>query len=147
MFQYARHKKILLGKLKQLCQLLEISKTPTTALRPQPDGMVECLNHTLGDMLNCVGLDFPFSWDIILPSVVLAYNSSVQESTKQTPNSMVFGLELRLSMGMLAPVHEKVQPFVAESADKYVKQLQQQLEHVQDMARNRLQEAALKQKN
>jgi len=131
--------------MKQLCLLLEISKTRTTALRPQGDGMAERLNRTLNDMVNCVGLTYPFSWDIMLPSVMMAYNSSVQESTKQTPNAMVFGQELRLPLALLAPVDSNVQPFVAQSAPEYVLQLQQQLEQVHHLARDKLHAAALKQ--
>ena len=48
-----------------LCKLLGIVKTKTTSYRPQGDGLAERLNKTLCDMLNCVGLDHPFTWDLL----------------------------------------------------------------------------------
>ena len=131
--------------MQNLCKLLDITKTRTTALRPQADGMVERLNRTLCDMLNCVGMDHPFNWDALLPSVVMAYNSSVQELTKQTPNAMVFGHELRLPLALLAPDNGQIKPFVASSAPDYVLQLQKHLEQVHILARDKLKNAALKQ--
>ena len=80
--------------MKELCTLLGMEKTQTCLLRPQGDGMAELLNRTLCDMINTVGTDFPFSWEIMLPLVTLAYNSSRQESTKESPNAMVYGCTL-----------------------------------------------------
>ena len=37
--------------LKEMCQLMGIKKTNTTAYHPQTDGLVERFNRTLIDML------------------------------------------------------------------------------------------------
>ena len=37
--------------LTEICKLLGVEKLNTTAYHPQTDGLVECFNHTLTDML------------------------------------------------------------------------------------------------
>ena len=127
-----------------LCKLLGIAKTRTTPLRPQGDGLAEKLNKTLCDMLNCVRLEHPFSWDTLLPMVTLAYNSSQQESIQETPHMMVFGKEATLPISLLAPPLESEQD-EAKSAPDYVLQKQKHMEQVHHMAREHLHGAAMKQ--
>ena len=128
-----------------LCRLLGISKTRTTPLRPQGDGLAERLNRTICDMLNCVGAECPFSWDVILPMVIMAYNSSVQESTRETPNAVVYGRQVTLPISLLDPAGDAAVKIKAESSSEYVLQLQRQMELVHHKVRERLQKAALKQ--
>ena len=48
------------------CALLGITKTRTTTMNPQSNGFIEHMNRTLCDMLNCVSLKNPFSWDTLI---------------------------------------------------------------------------------
>ena len=75
-------------------------------------------------MLNTVGTDFPFSWEIMLPLVSLAYNSLPQESTGETPHAMVFGRELRLPIALLDPAGEAVAKLKCQGLPEYIEDLQ-----------------------
>ena len=126
----------------ELCTLMGIKKTRTTAFRPQSDGLSERLNRTLCDMLNCVGTDYPFEWDMLLPIVTMAYNSSRQESTGQTPNDMVFGKAVTLPISLLDPAGEQAEQVKAKCSAEFVTKLQRKLEDVHHLAREKLQTSA-----
>ena len=67
--------------IREICQLLGIRKTRTTPYHPQSDGMVEQFNHTLLSMLSIVAEESEEDWDLKIPTLMLAYRSSVHEST------------------------------------------------------------------
>ena len=128
--------------MKEMCHLLGITKTHTTARRPQSDGLAEAVNKVICNMLNCVGVDHPFTWDKLLPLVMMAYNSSVQSSTKETPNAMVFGRELTLPLSLALGKDEGNAP---RSVPEYVRELGKQLDITHHLAREHLKGAALHQ--
>jgi len=88
-----------------VCKALGILKTRTTALHPQSDGMVERMNRTINNYLAKVVADHQRDWDQYLSLFLLAYRSSVHESTGETPNNVIFGRELRLPCDMLFGCH------------------------------------------
>jgi len=66
---------------QEMCRILEIDKTSTTPLRPQSDSMVERFNRTLEAMLSKFVSENHKDWDKCLPLLMMAYHSSVLEST------------------------------------------------------------------
>ncbi len=82
--------------IKEVCQLLGITKTRTTPYHPQSDGLVERFNRTLLNLLSMAASDDEKNWDLQLPKIMLAYRTSVQESTRATPFQLMFGREVRL---------------------------------------------------
>ena len=77
--------------LKEVCQLLGVVKTRTTPYHPQSDGLVERFNlHSMAASEN------ERDWDLHIPMVMMAYRTSVQESTGCTPFYLMFGREGRL---------------------------------------------------
>ena len=80
--------------MKEVCKLLGITQTRTTPYHPQSDGQVERFNRTLLAMLAKVCDDSPEDWDDHLPYVLSAYRSTVHESTKCSPNMLMFGREV-----------------------------------------------------
>ena len=86
---------------KELCKLLDMSKTRTSRYRPQSDGLVECINRILRQLLRATVNEHGNDWDEHLPYVMLAYRSTVQESTKCTPNLLMFGREVRLPVDLM----------------------------------------------
>ena len=52
-------------------------------------------------MLQCVVNDNPKGWDTHLPYLMMAYNSSVHDTTKCTPNMLLFGNENRLPVDLM----------------------------------------------
>ena len=86
---------LLANVVQDVCQLLGISKLNTTAYHPQCDGMVECLNRTLKNMLRKHAVKFGNQWDRYLPGVLWAYRNTPHEATKEKPFCLLFGLDCR----------------------------------------------------
>lgn len=63
----------------------------TTAYHPQTNGLTERLNKTLADMLSMYVDVEHKTWDDVLPYVTFAYNTAVQETTRMTPFSLLYG--------------------------------------------------------
>ena len=66
----------------EVCRLLDIEKTRTCPYRPQSDGMIERFNRTVAQMLATFVQGKKRSWDEHLPFVMLAYRSTIHESTQ-----------------------------------------------------------------
>ena len=71
------------------------------AYHPQSNGTVERLNRTLISMLRTCVCDHPKSWDLRLPEIVFAYNTTPHSSTSMSPYSLVYGTEARLPCELL----------------------------------------------
>ncbi|GBM44907.1 Retrovirus-related Pol polyprotein from transposon 412 [Araneus ventricosus] len=80
----------------ELCKLLGILKTRTTALHPESDGMVERFNRTILNNLSLFVSKNQTDWDTNLPLLFLTYRRSDHEVTGFTPEDMLFGRTLRL---------------------------------------------------
>lgn len=59
---------------QEVCTLLGIHKTRTTALHPQSDGMVECYDQTIEALLAAFVLDHKRDWDRHLPLLLASYH-------------------------------------------------------------------------
>ena len=87
--------------IQEICELLQIHKTRPPPYHPQSDGLVERFNRTLEAMLSKYVNENQKNWDECLQLVMLAYRSSVQESTWQTPYFTTFGREVRLPLDIM----------------------------------------------
>ena len=88
---------------KSLNQALQIDKTRTTSFRPQSNAVVERMNRTLQSMLaQCIN-DEQSNWSQQLPYVMMAYRTSVHESTGYTPHFLVYGQEVCLPIDFMYP--------------------------------------------
>ena len=85
----------------ELCKLLRIKKTRTTPYNPKSDGLVERFNRTMKQMLTTLVADAKSDWDNHLPYVMMAYRSSVQESTKCTPNLLMLNREVTMPLDLI----------------------------------------------
>ena len=70
----------------------------STAFRPQTDGQTEQQNKTLGQMLRAYVDAQQSDWDILLPQLQLANNTSVCASTGFSPYRMLFGRDARTAL-------------------------------------------------
>ena len=86
---------------QELCKMLQINKTRTTAYHTQSDGMIERLNRTVKNVLSKYISVHQNDWDKFLDGVVFAYNSTVHDTTGITPYRMVFGEEMRLPVELV----------------------------------------------
>ena len=75
---------------QELCIILGNTKTRTTSLRPQSDGMVERANRTIEDMLTSFVSENQNDWNEHINLLMLAYRSAQHESTGVSPYEMLF---------------------------------------------------------
>ena len=75
---------------------------------PESDGMVERFNRTLLMMLAMFA--GKKDWDDLLPAVMMAYRSSVHESTGFSPYRLMFGEECTLPMDIGLPKQQSDSP-------------------------------------
>ena len=84
---------------------LQVDKTRTTAFRPHSNAVVERMNRTLHSRLAKCLNDEQSNWSQQLPYVMMAYRTSVHESTGYTPHILilVYGQEVCLPIGFMYP--------------------------------------------
>ena len=88
---------------QEVCCLLEITKTCTTAYHPSSNGLVERCNGTLGSMIRSYLEDGDKDWDRFIPMLTAAYRSTVHSSTGFTPNYMMLGRETTTPVDLQFP--------------------------------------------
>ena len=81
---------------KDICSLMGIQKTRTTAYHPQGDGQVERQSRTLQEILSTFVAEHPNDWDLFVDQAVYAYNTSCHESTVVSPYELLFGRVARM---------------------------------------------------
>jgi len=86
---------------QHMCLLLGIQKTRTVPYNPRSDGLVERHNRTIQAMLAMYVNDNRDDWDDHLPFIMMAYRASCHESTKCSPNLLMFGREITLPVDVM----------------------------------------------
>lgn len=126
-----------------MCKLLDIDKKRSTSFHPQTNGIQEKFNRTIEDMLSKYISKAQRDWDEYLPLLLLAYRSSVHESTNQTPYMMMFGRHALLPIDLVCipPSSE-----INMTSHEYVHTLQQRLQKVHNIARSEMAKASDRQK-
>ena len=66
---------------KEVCRLLGMTKTKTTPLHPQSDGMVERMNRTIEVQLSMFVQDHQRDWDEFIPLLMITYCSLNHDTT------------------------------------------------------------------
>ena len=94
--------------MHELCLLGGLHKTKTTPYHPESDGLVERFNQTLLMMLAMFAGEHKDDWDDLLPPVMMAYRSSVNESTGFSPYRLMFDEECTLPMDIRLPRQDPV---------------------------------------
>ncbi|KAG5885997.1 hypothetical protein JTB14_025391 [Gonioctena quinquepunctata] len=120
---------------QEICLLLNIRKTRSTALHPQSDGMVERMNRTINRHLSKVVSDHQRDWDQYLHLFLMAYRSAVHESTGQTPASIIMGRELRLPCDLKFVIP----PGQDTAGEDYVSKLRQRMDDIHERVRLNIQ--------
>ena len=92
--------------MAEVCALFAVKKVNTSGYHPQTNGLCECFNDTLIQMLAKTGERFGQDWDKHLPYILHAYCITVHESTKESPFFLVYGWDPVLPMlDTLSPEH------------------------------------------
>ena len=101
----------------------------------QSDGLVEQFNRTLLNLLSIASRSDERNWDLCLPTVMLAYRTSVQESTGCTPYYLLFGREAGLPVDVMFGLPPSVP---LQQVNQYCKDLRARLDTAYRMVRERL---------
>jgi len=88
---------------KELCTILGMKKTRTTAYRPQSDGYIERFNRTMWSMLRATNQEKKQDWDVLVPILAMAYRASVNDTTGFTPNMLMLGREVTMPLDLMIP--------------------------------------------
>ena len=74
-----------------MCRMVGIEKRRTTPYHPQTDGLCERFNQILKLLLRMRVTKDQNDWDDQLPSILLSYHISKQESTGVSPFELMYG--------------------------------------------------------
>ena len=131
---------------QEVCKLLGVTKTRTSAYRPQSDGLVERFNRTMKQMLKSFIEEQPEDWDDYLPYLLMAYRATIQESTKCSPNLLMFGHEISLPVDVMYGNPES-NVLKVDCHIEYVEWLKETMTSAFEGARESLKKSAVRQKN
>ena len=126
--------------IQELCKILKISKTRTTAYHPQCDGLVERFNRTLQNMIATITTDHPFDWEEALPKVCIAYNTTIHSTTGYSPFYLMYGREPRLPIDIVYGTQ-------SPSPDNFVRQSHKLMEQAYHRVREHLSAGHQRQKD
>jgi transposase InsO family protein len=110
---------------KEFCRDYDIIHYITSAYSPQSNGACERLNGTIVEVLSKYVNDKQREWSKYLPFAAYAYNTSVQDSTRFTPFSLVYGRE---------PIDSVNIRFNLDAAGKDIQLMQQMIDQYRETA-------------
>ena len=126
--------------IQQLCGLYNIAKSRTIL---PVNGQCEHFNCTLHDFLRTMPSSRKREWHSCVPQMLYAYNTTPHQSTGEPPFFLMFGREARLPVDFLL---RRVPDPVDGTVNDWVWEHQTQLHLTFEGARDRLREAAQRQK-
>lgn len=131
--------KVFQSKLvSELIRRTDVNHRMTTSYHPQTNGLTERFNKTLANMLSMYVDVEQKDWDVFLPFVTFAYNTSKQDTTGFTPFFLLHGREAETTMDTLFPFHPED---VDGGSETYVQNLVLKAEEARQLARLRTLEA------
>ena len=77
--------------MTQICNDLNIHKDFTWSYHSQCDGFVERINEVIMQIIAMYVAADHKNWDTYLPSATFAYNTSLSETTDNTPFFLTYG--------------------------------------------------------
>ena len=85
---------------QELCKQLEIRKTHSTAFHPVGNGKADKCIQTLKTLLKARAQSSKDEWDKDIPLCLMAYRSSIHQSTGYTPHYLLFGREMQYPLDL-----------------------------------------------
>ena len=114
--------------MREICQLLDIDKHPET------NSVAERFHGTLNSMMGRM-ISNHKEWDLMLPFVMAAYRSSSHESTKYSPNYLMFGREVRAPADLVFGTQAEQAP---TSYDDYTAAMESRMRQAYELVRQEL---------
>ena len=113
--------------MREVCRLLGIRQTHTTAYHPQGNAITERENSVIKAMLSAYVNERLNDWDDHLPVVMMAHRSAVHRTLQEAPFTMMMGRTARLPLdAMVGPPPEET--YQQQSASEYVTALMQAMQ-------------------
>ncbi len=81
---------------EQLFRSLDVRHSTTASYHPQCNSQAEVCNKTIAKYLAAFVNESTLDWELYVPALAFAYNTSYHRSVKATPFSLTFGMEARL---------------------------------------------------
>ena len=122
---------------KDLCQMLDIRKSRTSARNPRANGQIERYNRTMLKMVRAYLAGEQANWDLNLGCLAGAYRCTPNEATGMSPNLLCFGREIRLPADLMFH-HPQAVSNTPTSESEYVQALRNRMLHAHDLAREHL---------
>jgi hypothetical protein len=111
----------------------------SSPFRPQSQGIVERLNHTIAEMLSMYVNSDQKNWAEVLPYIIIfAWNTSRHEATGFTPFFLIYNREAEIPIDLEFDVSPNPLTVAAKKAKDYVTLLQQRLDTARNLVVNRL---------
>ena len=114
---------------KRTMKKWHIKHITTTAMNPQANGQVERFNQTLIKMICRSLMAEKTKWVEQIPTVLLAYRTSVQATTNVTPSELLYGFQMKL------PIDNK---FVTQPEEILEDEYGKQLDELKSLEQRRL---------
>ena len=110
--------------IKEVCTLYSIKKLNTSAYNPACDALVERLNSTLCQTLSMFVSKHQKDWDVFIPAALMAFRTSPNETTGESPFYLLYGREplLPMDVSLLPPADPA--SLIAEHRRQLVKQIE-----------------------
>ena len=133
------------GIFQDLCRMLGIKKTRTSARNPRCNGQTERFNRTLVRMIKAYLKNEQTDWDLHLGCLAAAYRSTPHESSQMTPNLLMLGREVRLPAELTHGSYTNNE--TVTSYGEYVDKLRERLQTAHSVARKYIEKSAKTQKD
>ncbi|CAC5383703.1 unnamed protein product [Mytilus coruscus] len=130
-FQTDQGKNVDGNLMWNLCELLYISKTRTTAYHPASNGQVERYNRTVLQIFRCFLNKKQCELDVHLQQLIGAIRATENRQTGFTPNVMMLGREVFHPIDLMLRTSRDT----AKDPPEYIKQLTETLYQVHELAR------------
>ena len=117
--------------VQELCAIMGVRQSRTTAYHPQSNGQVERANQTIFRMIGKLEEDKKANWKEHLGELTFAYNATRSAVTGRSPYFLMFGRRPRLPVDFFFPTiqdnvtYRKVDRFVASVRQRLTEALQE----------------------
>ena len=130
---------------KEVCKLLDITKTRSTPYHAMSNGFIERMNLTLVNLISAYVDDDQREWDRHLPLLMAAYRACVHEATGYSPNLLMLGREVHTPVNLL--FGDALRPEQSpETESEYVTNLSERMTRIYALTREHLHKAGNRQK-
>ena len=138
-----RAPEFLSSVLQDTAAVFGVQQLPTSGGHPQTDGLVERLNRTLKAMLTKLVAKNGRDWDTKLGPVLMAYRTTPQMSTGESPFYLLYGRDAKVPSALDFYVPR---PPAVVTESEYGRALFQELKKVREIARQHIRKAQSSQK-